>query len=280
MSTPSREAIIAANIEVHTKMADTYNSDEPHFRPENQAEVRKRLEVLRAASGPRLLDIGCGTGFVMDLAHDLFDSIEGVDVTQAMLNKVNLRNGKIKLHNCPVETMPFQAESFDAVSAYAFVHHVKDFSLIVKEVHRVMKPGARWYIDLEPNRLFWQAMVDLENRSDSDQSAYSAITKRQIESVLHTDDRVEAEFGIPKDTFNNAEYTKSVLGGIDPYEFQTICLAAGFTKCEIVFQWYMGQDAVMHGKSFELAKDVDWYLRQVLPMSAPFFKYLQFNVTK
>ena len=29
--------IIAANIEVHTRMADSYNTNEPHYRPENRA---------------------------------------------------------------------------------------------------------------------------------------------------------------------------------------------------------------------------------------------------
>ncbi len=280
MNQTTHDPVIAANIEVHTKMASTYNANEPHFRPENQARVRQRVQALRAASGPKLLDIGCGTGFVLDLAHDLFDELTGIDITQAMLDLVNLRGGKVKILNCPVEAMPFSAASFDAVSSYAFIHHVRDYRLVLKEVARVLRPGGRFYLDLEPNKLFWKAMVDLEGRPVLEQAGYSAMIQRQINSVLHTDDRVEEEFGISKDVFNNAEYTKSILGGIDPYEFSDACLSAGFAACEVVPTWFLGEEVVLHGKSEQAAADVDAYLRMALPMSAPFYKYLQFNVTR
>src|SRR5688572_31654680 len=41
---------------VHSRMAAEYNEREPHFRPENKARVRARLQELRAEFGGRLLD--------------------------------------------------------------------------------------------------------------------------------------------------------------------------------------------------------------------------------
>ena len=41
-----REQAIRANIVVHTKMSESYNENEPHFRPENKAIVRSILEDL------------------------------------------------------------------------------------------------------------------------------------------------------------------------------------------------------------------------------------------
>src|SRR5688572_19404058 len=99
-----RSEVIRANIDVHSRMADSYNTAEPHFRPENQAKVRKLLEDLRRRSGNnRLLDLGCGTGFILGLAKDLFEELHGVDVTQAMLDKVDRSSGNIHLHNAPAE---------------------------------------------------------------------------------------------------------------------------------------------------------------------------------
>ena len=40
------QKIVDANIAVHTAMASTYASSEPHFRPENQKKVRAKLERL------------------------------------------------------------------------------------------------------------------------------------------------------------------------------------------------------------------------------------------
>jgi ubiquinone/menaquinone biosynthesis C-methylase UbiE len=270
--------VIAANIEVHTRMADAYNRNEPHYRPENRAKVRAKLERMHRFGQGRLLDLGCGTGFIIDLAKDLFEQIDGVDITQAMLDKVDVSNGNVLLHRCAAESLPFADASFDVVTAYAFLHHLEDYSKVLREAHRVLKPGGGMYVDLEPNKLFWEAMVRLERLGRD--SGYSDIVLKEIESVLHTDSRVQGEFGIDKETFNRAEYTKSILGGIDPYRFSEECRGLGFRSCDIVFEWFLGQGAVMHGQSLEAAATVEAYLRRILPLSAECFKYLQFVLAK
>ncbi len=279
MSQPTPDEVIEANIQVHTRMAESYNRNEPHYRTENRAKVRGRLEEMRRRfGGARLLDLGCGTGFIIDLAKELFDTIDGVDITQAMLDRVDLSSGNVRLHRCVAEALPFADATFDVVSAYAFVHHLKDYSMALREALRVLKPGGGFYIDLEPNRLFWQAMVRLEQGAGA--SPYSDIVRREIDAVLHRDDGVQDEFGIDKEVFNRAEYTKAVLGGIDPWEFRDECLRLGFRSCDISFEWFLGQGAVMHQQSFEAAATVEAYLRRILPLSADCFKYLQFVLTK
>jgi ubiquinone/menaquinone biosynthesis C-methylase UbiE len=279
MTDATPNEVIQANIQVHTRMADSYNRNEPHYRPENRAKVRARLEQMQRRFGrARLLDLGCGTGFIIDLAKDLFDAVDGVDVTQAMLDRVDLSSGNVRLHRCAAEALPFADASFDVVSAYAFVHHLKDYSKALGEALRVLQPGGGCYIDLEPNRLFWQAMVRLEQGAGG--SRYSDIVLREIDAVLHRDDGVQDEFGIDKELFNRAEYTKAVLGGIDPWGFRDECLRLGFRSCEISFEWFLGQGAVMHQQSFEAAATVEAYLRRILPLTADCFKYLQFVLTK
>jgi ubiquinone/menaquinone biosynthesis C-methylase UbiE len=275
-----KSEVIAANIEVHTRMADSYNREEPHFRPENRAKVRAKLERLKSAGGNALLDLGCGTGFIIDLARDLFGEIHGVDVTQAMLDKVDTSRGNISLHNAPAESLPFQDDYFDIITAYAFIHHVEDYIKVLREALRVLKPGGLIYIDLEPNRLYWSAISDLERRSPAGDPGVSAIVAKEIDSVLHTDDRVQKDFGIAEEVFNKAEFTKSILGGIDPWDFPRQCKEVGFSRCDVSFEWFLGQGAVMHGQSFSEAVTVETYLRNVLPLSAHLFKYLQFVLTK
>lgn len=272
--------VIAANIEVHTRMAESYNRDEPHFRPENKVKVRSKLERLKRAGGDVLLDLGCGTGFVIDLAYDLFGTIHGVDVTQAMLDKVDVSHGNISLHNATAEALPFSDCHFDVITAYAFIHHVEDYTKVLREALRVLKPGGLFYIDLEPNRLFWAAISDLEHRSPAGEMRLSGIVTKEVDSVLHTDERVQKEFGIAEETFNKAEFTKSILGGLDPWGFQRQCREIGFSQCEVSFEWFLGQGAVMHGQSFSDAETIGKYLRSVLPLSAHLFKYLQFVLTK
>lgn len=276
-----RQDILDANILVHSKMADSYNQNEPHYRPENRAKVRKHLERLKnSTGGGKLLDVGCGTGFVIDLAKDLFREIDGVDITQAMLDKVNREGGTIRLHNAPAQKLPFADGSFDAVSAYAFLHHLEDYKPVLREMARVLRAGGQAYVDLEPNRLFWESMTRLEEAPERVRAEYSDIVMREINSVLHTDDRVQEEFGIDPDVFNKAEYTKSILGGIDPWQFRDEALAAGFSRCEVHLEWFLGQGAVMHGQSFEAADTIAAYLQRVSPLSAGLFKYLRFQLVR
>jgi ubiquinone/menaquinone biosynthesis C-methylase UbiE len=272
--------VIKANIDVHTMMADTYNSKEPHFRPENRAKVRANLEALKAKGGDKLLDIGCGTGFIIDLAKDLFPEIRGVDVTQAMLDRVDVSSGNISLLNCSAEKLPYSDDYFDVVTAYAFLHHVEDYRKILREVFRVLKRGGSFYIDLEPNSVFWTAMEDLDRVRKDGRFALSDIVLKEIDSVLYTDDRVEKEFGIEKDVFNKAEYTKSILGGIDPPRFMEDTRNIGFSECTVSYEWFLGQGAVMHGQSMQDALIVENYLRKVLPLSRGLFKYLKFILVK
>ncbi len=154
--------VVEANIQVHSRMAGTYNELEPHFRPENQAKVRRVLETLRArCGGGTLLDLGCGTGFIINLARDLFDQIHGVDVTQAMLDRVDRSSGNVTLHRAPAEHVPFPDGTFDMVSAYSFIHHTEDYWAVLAEARRVLKPGGICYVDLEPNKTFWDRVSAL-----------------------------------------------------------------------------------------------------------------------
>src|SRR5215470_13001593 len=259
-----------ANILVHSRMAASYNEREPHFRPENRESVRRVLEGLRAEFGPRLLDIGCGTGFVIGLALDLFDEIYGVDITPAMLARVPAATN-VRVQEADASRLPFPAERFDVVTAYSFFHHLQDMRAVAAEAFRVLRSGGGLYVDLEPNRHFWTAITSVQSSIDA---SSSKLVRDEIDSVLHTDDRVAGEYAIPQDVFNLAEYNKALTGGIDPDEFSEILGSVGFTQVTATYKWYAGQGKVFHGVSAEAAATVDRYLRDALPLSRGLYKYL------
>ena len=271
-------SVMQANIEVHTRMAASYNRAEPHFRPENQAKVRDVLQELRQrCGGGKLLDLGCGTGFIVQLAGDLFDEIHGVDVTPAMLDQVNTSSGRVFLHNTTAETLPFADNTFDLVTAYSFLHHLEDYRRVLSEAFRVLKPGGFVYADLEPNKLFWQTMSGLADSPALELSPW-VVTAR--DSVLVTDANVERDYGIPEATFRTAEYTKAILGGFDPRRIGDEARELGFRTCDVRLQWYVGQAQVMHGQSFAEAELIESYLRSISPLSDPLFKYVRFILGK
>lgn len=274
------DEVVTANVAVHSAMAATYNEREPHFRPENQQNVRAVLEgISRTTNRGRLIDFGCGTGFVINLAKDLFDSIDGVDITQAMLDRVDLSSGNITLHNQQCESVPFADGTFDAATAYSFLDHLADYSVILKEAYRVLRPGGIMYADLLPNKRFWDE-VNLVGERDGINGIETPLVRREVEMLVSQHKMVESEYDIDGQTFLAAEPWKTATRGIASRDFKRIATDIGFSKVDVSFQWYLGQGNLLHGQGESQASLVEDYLRSVLPVSESLFKYLRVVLTR
>ena len=281
MPDSSRPIVVEANVRVHTQLADQYDSTEPHFRPENQAKVRKRLEDLASRAGSdRLLDFGCGTGFVLGLAKDLFRELDGVDATRAMLDRVDLSSGNITLHEGMVEAVPFDDNTFNMVTAYSFLDHLESHTAALAEALRVLKPGGMLYVDLIPNRNFWDGIYAAH--AQHPETGYDAIVEREIGELVHHEENLQEKFGIDPEDWRNAEPAKSDGSGkgFDPIELAADLIKLGYVNVDVRHEWYLGQAKVMHGQSFEESQLIDDHLRRLLPVSSPLYKYLVVTAAK
>jgi len=271
-------SVVTANQKVHSKLAEQYNEIEPHFRPENQSKVRRRLETLaiEAPARDRMLDLGCGTGFLLNLSHDLFGQVDGIDATQAMLDRVDLSPGNIKIQQGVVEDLPFDDQTFDAVTAYSFIDHLADHMVMLAEASRVLKPGGKLYVDLIPNRSFWTTVYDVANL---DNRPFDAIVEREINELVNHEQKLQTQFGIDPADWQLTEPAKSEGHGFDAKTLAAETESLGFMS-RIEYEWYLGQAVAMHGKSMDVAEHIDEHLHRLLPASAPLFKYLVLTGTK
>jgi ubiquinone/menaquinone biosynthesis C-methylase UbiE len=274
--------IIKANIALHSKMSEHYNTCEPHFKPENIQKVEaKLLEAINATKAEKLLDLGCGTGFMINIAKKYVKEITGVDVTQAMLDKVDLTSAKITLINHDTGSVALDFGSYDVVSAYSFLHHLYDVLPTFKTASNALKPRGKFYADLEPNYYFWEKIHQLDRNGK-----YDPIVKREIEMVTYKDEDIEKNFGVEKDIFNNAEFGKNIMGGFKEEDLREQLLKAGFTKVDFFYHWYIGQAALINDEQFtkedrfKHADVMDNILQRILPLSKHLFKYVGFIATK
>ncbi len=270
--------VVEANQRVHSALADCYNETEPHFRPENKQKVRGRLERARASapSAARLLDLGCGTGFILDLAHDLFEAIDGIDATQAMLDRVDLSPGNIRLHRGVVESLPFDDGTFDVVTAYSFLDHLEDPYAVLSEARRVLKRGGQLYVDLIPNHAFW---ASVEAAATSPERPLGPTVEREIEELLLHEEKLEKAFGIAPEDWRNAEPAKSEGKGFVSAELARRVAELGF-EAKVEAEWFLGQAVVHHGISASSALEMDLHLRSLLPVTLGLYKYLVLTATK
>ena len=280
----SREEAIDANIYVHSFLANNGEYQKsPHFRPENQAKVRRilarmvRTSPANKQSSTKAIDFGCGTGFMIDLMKDVFGEIHGVDITKDMMKQVDLSSGNVFLHECLAEKTLFPDNHFEFATAYSFMDHLFSYEVFLKEAYRVLKPGGTFYSDLNPNRAFIQSMVRVESDAPA---RVMPIVQKEIDGALHNGKHYEKQFGMNADMLEKAEPIKSKNKGFDSETVLSEARKIGFSDCKVEFEWYLGQAKVMHDQSPEHADVVDQYLNSVLPVSSHLFKYLRFIFIK
>ena len=126
------------------------------------AVERALLELLargRPARGMlgRLLDIGTGTGRLLELLAPRVASGLGVDASRAMLALARARLARAELGHCTVRLadmyrLPLQDGGFDAVVLQMVLHHAEAPAAVLAEAARVLRPGGRLVvIDLAPH---------------------------------------------------------------------------------------------------------------------------------
>jgi SAM-dependent methyltransferase len=147
---------VRAGENAHKAIACDDAQNEAAFRASGERDVQLVLEgvpeILEAHQSA--LEIGCGTGRLLEPLSRHFDQVFGVDVSGEMV-----RRGQERLAHLPqvhfVETdglgkLPFRDASFDFCFSYITFHHIPIKSVVrsyINETYRVVKAAgvARWH---------------------------------------------------------------------------------------------------------------------------------------
>jgi len=126
--------------------------DERLARPfaERAADLLERL--LGAGEG-RCLDVCCGTGLHTAALARLGWHVTGVDISadQLRLARDRTAGGQIELVQANAVQLPFADASFDAAVSLFSHTDVDDFTAILREALRVLRPGGSLiYVGLHP----------------------------------------------------------------------------------------------------------------------------------
>jgi SAM-dependent methyltransferase len=112
-----------------------------------EAALLRLVPQPNGGSG-RLLDIGTGTGRVLELlAHHISQGV-GVDASKAMLALARSRLARGDLTHCSVRLadmyrLPLSETSFDIAVLQMVLHYAEDPPGVLAEAARVLRPGGR-----------------------------------------------------------------------------------------------------------------------------------------
>ena len=104
--------------------------------------------VKELKSCETVLDLGCGSGRVLEALGELGYDATGIDdnsIAVEMCEDKKLRVKKLDLEKDPI---PFNDNSFDAVIGVHFIEHVEDISKVFEEAYRVAKRKVIFVVPL------------------------------------------------------------------------------------------------------------------------------------
>ena len=115
-------------------------------------EVEAQLSALIAEEEVGdLLDIGTGTGRILEVLAGKVGHAVGVDMSPDMLLLARSKLERARLRNCVVRkgdmhNLPVGEGSFDAITIHQVLHYAERPAKAIQEAARVLRPGGRLFI--------------------------------------------------------------------------------------------------------------------------------------
>lgn len=120
--------------------------------------IDQRLELVRHS---KVLDVGCGTGAILESLAGKFDAY-GIDNEQLAIEFCKKR-GINNLYRGTLETFPSSQDQFDLVTLLDVIEHTDDDLALLCQVHKVLKPGGTVLITVPAFRFLWGKHDDINH---------------------------------------------------------------------------------------------------------------------
>lgn len=129
------------------------------FRSRNRLVVQLLREHFPGAR--RLLEIGCGTGFVLAGLREALPQLQlvGSELYEAGLEFAADRLPGIELYQMDCRRMPFDSE-FDVVCALDLLEHVAEDDVALAEMFRSVRPGGGVIVSVPQHPWLWSSADD------------------------------------------------------------------------------------------------------------------------
>jgi len=116
-------------------------------------EAPQLLRMGGRVPGPLALEVGCGRGVGTELIIERFgaERVDAIDLDPQMVALARQRLARfgnaVHVEVGDVSALPAEADHYHAVFDFGIIHHVPNWRAALAEIHRVLKPGGRFYAE-------------------------------------------------------------------------------------------------------------------------------------
>ncbi len=101
------------------------------------------LDAVNVGEGVRVLDIATGAGYAAAAAAERGVAVIGIDFSEVQVAMAREQNPKIAFREGDAEALPFDDQSFDAVTINFGMLHFPQPERVVAEANRVLRAGGQ-----------------------------------------------------------------------------------------------------------------------------------------
>jgi len=226
------EKILDENRKVHQLEGSLYLDRHPEQTNYFQKRVLRKTvnRVCRELKepDPKILDLGCGTGYLYLKFLERGYQMTGVDLSESMLDALGSKiesehADRSRLICADAESfLEEDAESYDAIVASALLHHLYDPEAVLKKICEKIKPGGVLLIFFEPLK---QAIS----------SPFRYRLHRILTWIQETAYRFEMKrrgIELFEEQYELADYQRQ-FGGIDPIDVERILKSQGMETIQL-----------------------------------------------
>lgn len=157
-------------------------------------EVRRTQTLLQLADvrpEERVLDVGCGSGYLLGQVAAFGATLAAVDIAASRLEKASSRLERIgasaDLRLGVAEDLGFEDDSFDVVFCSEVLEHLQHPEAGLAEIRRVLKPGGRAILSV-PNRekILWVECMHCGEKTSANNGHLHSFDPKSFGALVET----------------------------------------------------------------------------------------------
>jgi len=144
--------------------------------------------LARHGRGKSLLEVGCGTGLLLERMAAFASEAEGVDLSPGMLDKARARG--LTVREGSATALPYEDDRFDVSCSFKVLAHIEQIRAALSEMIRVVRPGGLalaefynpWSLRALAKRLGPAGAISDRTREDAVHTRFDS--PRDVEALL------------------------------------------------------------------------------------------------